>query len=74
MKHNKYSIILHLFYSLLAFIAIILQMFVLIDLETFTNSLISAENTLAVSIYISLILFITFFSRTIKAWREFTNE
>lgn len=74
MEPTIYYIILRTFSTILALVAIVLQFYVLLDLEGTTRELLTASNALAISIYISMILCILSFNTTIRAWEKYNDR
>lgn len=75
MEPTIYYIILRTFSTILALVAIALQFYVLLDLETTEAlSVISSSNALAISIYISMILCIISISKTIRALEKYNER
>lgn len=75
MEPTIYYIILRIFSTILAIVAIALQFYVLLDLETTeTISFLIASNALAISIYISMILCLISINKTIRAWEKYNDR
>lgn len=74
MEPTIYYIILRIFSTILALVAIILQFYVLLDLESITNEVLTSSNALAISIYISMILCVISFNTTVRAWEKYNDR
>lgn len=74
MEPTIYYIILRTFSTILAIVAIILQFYVLLDLESITNEVLTSSNALAISIYISMILCVISFNTTVRAWEKYNDR
>lgn len=75
MEPTIYYIILRIFSTILAIVAIGLQFYVLLDLETTEQiTILTSSNALAISIYISMILCIISFNTTVMAWEKYNDR
>ncbi len=71
MKLTKYYLVIRIFSTILAFIAIGLQFYALFDLETELATYFSSSIALAISIYISMILCFISFTKTAKILEQY---
>lgn len=74
MKPTIYYIITRIFSTFLAVVAIFLQFYVLLDLETQYKTEFDSSVALSVSIYISLLLCVISLSKTIKAVEQYNER